>query len=243
MKDKSKAIISLTGVSKVYGSGHASVKALTDVSLTINRGDLLLIKGPSGSGKTTLLTIIGLLLTPSSGKLVYGDDRNIDVYSSEAAAYRLDSIGFIFQSFNLMDSLTSWENVALPYTISKKSKAEGKAKAHELLRNLGIEKRAEHFPSQLSGGEKQRVAVARALINDPAVILADEPTANLDSKTGLAIVDKLCEIACRDNRAVVIVSHDERIEKAAKRIITIEDGKLIDETVGGHINYCPHKHT
>lgn len=241
MSDKSKAIISLTDVSKVYGSGHASVKALSNVSLTINRGDLLLVKGPSGSGKTTLLTIIGLLLTPSSGALVYGEDGSIDVYGSEAAAYRLNSIGFIFQSFNLMDSLTSWENVALPYTISNKSKKEGKEKALELLGNLGIGKRAEHFPNQLSGGEKQRVAVARALINNPTVILADEPTANLDSRTGLAIVEKLCEIACRDNRAVVIVSHDERIEKAAKRIITIEDGKLINETTGGHGDYCPHE--
>ncbi len=242
MTNKSKPIISLKDVSKTYGSGHSKVDALTNVSFSIHAGDLILIKGPSGSGKTTLLTILGLLLSPTRGKLLLGDRLDTSVSTPAAASYRLNTIGFIFQSFNLMDSLNAWENVALPNIISKKAKKKAKARAFELLDSLNMKKRAEHFPNQLSGGEKQKVAVARALINNPQIILADEPTANLDSKTGATIVTTLCEIACRDNRAVVIVSHDERIEKAVKRIISIEDGKLIHETVGGHDNYCQHNH-
>jgi putative ABC transport system ATP-binding protein len=231
-------LLTLKDISKHFGSGSNKVTAVDGVSLEIHPGDIILIKGPSGSGKTTLLTVCGLLLMPSSGSIRYLG-KDISGFSDrQRSDFRLKTIGFIFQSFNLIPALTAAENISIAGLLAKSN--ETKKRTGELLKRLGLSKRAKHLPEQLSGGERQRVAIARALINDPRIILADEPTANLDSRSGTDAVSLLCQIACEQNKAIVIVSHDQRIEKFVKRIITIEDGKLGIVRKGGHDYTCPH---
>lgn len=231
-------MVIVTHVSKTYGAGHTAVHAVNDVSLKVHPGEIVLIMGPSGSGKTTLLSMIGTLLSPTKGNIIINDQNVAKLSSSVLPRFRLHEIGFVFQSFNLLAALTAVQNVALPMIAAgmKKKRAFGEAK--KLLERFGLQDRGQHLPADLSGGEKQRVAVARALINDPQLVLADEPTANLDSKTGHAVTQLLCEIACQENRSVVIVSHDQRLQDVAKRIYTIEDGHLVSEKNGGHDAIC-----
>lgn len=233
-------ILRVHNARKTFGEGHASVSALSGVDLGVTEGDIVLIMGPSGSGKTTLLTIAGGLLKPTSGEVIIDGQEITKLSEKELPEIRLRALGFVFQSFNLLSALTAEQNVALPLMMGGQSQAVSLPKAKVLLQRLGLGQRLNSFPHQLSGGEKQRVAIARALINNPKVILADEPTANLDSKIGHEVMRLFCEIACQENRAVVIVSHDSRLRDLAKRVVTIEDGKLTKTELGGHDAWCKH---
>src|SRR3989344_6806622 len=238
------SLISINDLSKTFGAGHTAVKAVRDVSLDIQPGDIVLIMGPSGSGKTTLISMVGSLMKPTSGEAVIDSQNITKLSSSKLADFRLNKLGFVFQSFNLLAALNAEQNAMLPLLAKGTSKTIARKKARELLTRLGVEQRLLHLPRDLSGGEKQRVAVARALINEPKVILADEPTANLDSKSGKEVTTLLCNIACAEGKAVIIVSHDARLRDVAKRVITMEDGHLIGEELGNHDANCPveHKH-
>ena len=233
--------LEVKNLTKVYGQGHTAVKALDDVSIKVNAGDILLIMGPSGSGKTTLLSMIGTLLKPSSGSISINNQTVTDASEGQLHSLRLKEIGFVFQNFNLLSALTAEQNVMIPLVASGYNKKQAAQKAKELLTKLSLQHRLHNIPKDLSGGEKQRVAIARALANEPNIILADEPTANLDSKTGSEVMELLCEIACTENKAVIIVSHDQRLKTVARRIITIEDGRLKSEERGGHDGYCKMK--
>jgi putative ABC transport system ATP-binding protein len=234
------SVVDVKHVSKVFGSGHATVKAVDDVSLTIEPGDIVLVMGPSGSGKTTLLSIIGTLMKATEGEVSIDGEIISGLPDNKLATLRLHKLGFIFQSFNLLSAMNAEENVTIPLLTAGVSKQAAANKAELLLGKLHLEKRLKNLPKNLSGGEKQRVAIARALSNDPKLILADEPTANLDSKTGQEVMQLLCSIACAEGKAVVIVSHDARLRDVAKRVITIEDGKLVSEEKGNHDDTCPH---
>ncbi|OGL30604.1 hypothetical protein A3D14_03305 [Candidatus Saccharibacteria bacterium RIFCSPHIGHO2_02_FULL_47_12] len=236
------SVVEVKNLSKVYGSGHTSVKAVDNINLKIEAGDIVLIMGPSGSGKTTLISMIGTLLKPTSGQIIIDNEDTAVLSDTKMADLRLHKLGFMFQSFNLLSALTAEQNVVVPLIVAGVSKKQSIAKARKLLEQLHLEKRLNNLPKNLSGGEKQRVAVARALANEPKLILADEPTANLDTKTGLEVMQLLCNTACGENRAVIIVSHDQRLKSVAKRVITIEDGKLIREEKGNHNNNCSMNH-
>lgn len=225
-------------VTKIFGAGRTAVKAVQGVHLHVQDGEVVLIMGPSGSGKTTLLTIAGGLLKPSSGQVIIAQ-RDVTKLSERALPLvRLNTIGFIFQSFNLLAALSAEENVAVPLRAAGVASSTALRRSRELLRRLGLGHRLRAVPANLSGGEKQRVAIARAFVNNPKVILADEPTANLDSKIGHEVMQILCETACQDQRAVVIVSHDARLKDIAHRVLTIEDGRLTHEETGGHNRTC-----
>lgn len=234
--------VEVKNLTKIFGSGHTAVKAVDNVSLTIEPGDIVLVMGPSGSGKTTLISMIGTLLKPTGGQILIDGEDTARLSSTKLAGLRLHKLGFMFQSFNLLSALTAEQNVVVPLKVAGSNKKESKSKARLLLTKLHLEKRLDNLPKNLSGGEKQRVAVARALANDPKLILADEPTANLDSKTGTEVMQLLCHTACAENRAVIIVSHDPRLKEVAKRVITIEDGRLTKEETGGHDKNCPNEH-
>lgn len=194
--------------------------------------------GPSGSGKTTLITMAGALLKPSYGNIFLNGQDIGKLSERQLPKIRLQELGFVFQSFNLLASLTAQENVALPLIAQGQKKKEALLKAKEALEKLNLGHRLNNLPRDLSGGEKQRVSVARALVNDPGMILADEPTANLDKNMGHEVMKLLCDVACKEEKAVIIVSHDERLKNVAHRILYIEDGKLIKEEKGGHNRYC-----
>lgn len=221
-----QSVLSLSDVSKIYGSGHTAVKAVDNASLQVGQGEVVLIMGPSGSGKTTLLSIAGCLLSPTSGTVQIEDQVVTKLRETVRPQIRLENIGFIFQSFNLLSALTALENVEVVLRLAGVSRRESRQRAVELLNDLGLGNRLNHYPGQLSGGEKQRVAIARALANDPDLILADEPTANLDSRTGHKVVEILNQIAKEKGKSIVIVSHDMRIMDIADRVLQLEDGKL-----------------
>jgi len=222
-----KNVIELKNVKKVYRMGETDVFALRDVSLKIREGEFVAIMGPSGSGKSTLLHMIGVLDRPTSGD-IYLDGKSISkLDEKDLAKLRGRKIGFVFQYFNLYPTLTALENVELPMIIIEKEKKERKKRALELLRIVGLEQRAEHLPSQLSGGERQRVAVARALANKPSLLLADEPTGNLDTKTGSEIMHFLSELQKKEKITIAMVTHEQHIAKYAKRTIRLRDGEII----------------
>jgi putative ABC transport system ATP-binding protein len=225
MKD---TIIKLKDVKKIYEMGEVKVKALDDISLEINKNEFIAIMGPSGSGKSTLLHMVGCLDRPSSGKIFLNSTDISKLNDSQLARLRGKEIGFVFQVFNLYPTLTAFENVELPMLIIEKNKKERKERALELLKVVGLEEREEHLPSQLSGGERQRVAIARALANDPNLILADEPTGNLDSKSGYEIMKIFTELN-KKGKTVVVITHDQIIASHAKKIIKIKDGKINKE--------------
>lgn len=227
-------------VSKIYGSGHTEVTAVDDVSFSVKQGDIILVIGPSGSGKTTLVTMMGALLKPTWGNIEIQAQNIAKLSSTQLTQVRLKEIGFIFQSFNLLSALTAQENVALPLIAAGTQKKGAMYAAKTALEKLDLGHRLRHLPRDLSGGEKQRVSVARALVNNPALILADEPTANLDSKTGHEVMSLLCAIACAENKGVVIVSHDTRIQDIAKTILYFEDGHVTRSEAGGHDQHCAH---
>lgn len=220
-----KPVVVLKNIFKTYKIGSTSLNALDNVNLSIFEGEMVSILGPSGSGKSTLLHIIGLLDTPSSGYREIGGVDTSKMPEAEQSKLRGNKIGFVFQRFNLIPSLTALENVALPLVITSKN-IDRKEKASKILISLGMGHRLDHYPSQLSGGQMQRVAIARALVNDPDVILADEPTGNLDSKTGKEVLDILKTLNS-EGRTVIIITHDESITKHTKRVIKIVDGKVV----------------
>ncbi|MDF1499761.1 MAG: ABC transporter ATP-binding protein [Anaerolineales bacterium] len=229
-------VLELQDVSKTYGHGRTAVKANDRVNLQIQPGEIVLIMGPSGSGKTTLLSMAGLLLSTSSGIICVLGEQIDHASASHRAHMRLKTLGFVFQSYNLMESLTAIENVELVMNMAGVRGSRAKERARELLAMLGLGERLDHKPADLSGGEKQRVAIARALANDPPLILADEPTGNLDSKTGQEVMELLCCGLGRDQgRSIVIVTHDHRLRSIADRVLWLEDGQL-SETDG---NYLP----
>jgi putative ABC transport system ATP-binding protein len=223
-------VFQVSHVSKHFGSGSTRIVAVQDVSLSIMPGEVVLIMGPSGSGKTTLLSMLGALLRPSSGVISLNGAVISEMKEDRLPAFRLRQFGFIFQDFNLLSALTVLENVAIVAELAGIHGGEARRKARELLTGLGLGARLHFLPEKLSGGEKQRVAIARALINEPAIILADEPTANLDSKIGHEIMRLLRDIAKVQGRSVIIVSHDQRIQDIADRVLWLEDGRF-QETV------------
>ena len=215
-------------ITKQFGDGDNAVTAVRGVSLAVAPGEVVLIMGPSGSGKTTLLSMMGALLRPSSGS-IHLDGTEISALSEgRLPAIRLRQFGFIFQDFNLLSALSVRENVALVAELAGLKARVARDKASTLLTDLGLGERLDFLPEKLSGGEKQRVAIARALINDPSLILADEPTANLDSKIGHEIMRLLRRVAKEQGRSVVIVSHDQRIRDIADRVLWLEDGAFKD---------------
>ena len=219
--------IKTENVVKIYNQGKQNeLTVLKDIDLEIKKGGMITLFGPSGSGKSTLLHIIGCLDRPTSGK-VYIEGKDVSRLSDDELAYiRRDKLGFVFQQFNLVSALTALENVELPMKISGNNRKKTRKKAIELLNSVGLGDRLNHFPRQLSGGEMQRVAIARALANEPDVILADEPTGNLDSKTGKEIVDLMIKLN-KKGYTFIVVTHDISIAKYATRKINIKDGKIL----------------
>lgn len=221
-----QAAISVRAVTKTYAEGSAGVRALRGVDLDVHAGELVLLMGPSGSGKTTLLSIMGCILTASSGSVKIGGLEVFGLREKELPRVRLEHIGFIFQGFNLFPTLTAGENVELMLDLKGVSGASAKTRAKELLEQVGLGDKYDSFPADLSGGQKQRVAIARALAGDPKVILADEPTAALDSTTGRNVMAMMRDLAHERGRAVVIVTHDPRLMEFGDRIVRIEDGLI-----------------
>jgi ABC-type lipoprotein export system ATPase subunit len=234
MKEIGKALLRAVGLRKEYGNGEGLVRAVDGVDLQVPRGETLAIMGPSGCGKSTLLHLLGGLDRPSAGELWLGD-RRIDRLSERGLAQlRRREVGFVFQAFHLMDELTAQENVELPVLLAGRSPREARRRARHLLDQVGLADRASHLPSALSGGQRQRVAIARALANDPQLVLADEPTGNLDSGATLEVL-RLFESLRNAGLTLVVVTHDERIAATADRLISMRDGAFVDETrlVGG----------
>lgn len=221
------SLISLKHIKKIYGSGDSTVSALNDVSLNIEKGAMIAVMGTSGSGKSTLLNIIGCLDRCTSGEYIL-NGKNIYNYSSkELANLRNKMFGFIVQYFALIDDYSVYENVVIPLEYAKVSRKEKKERVKNLLMKLGVEDKIDKLPSQLSGGQNQRVAIARALINEPEIILADEPTGALDRKTSAEIMSILKKLN-EEGKTVIVITHDEEIAKKCKQIIRIEDGKIIE---------------
>ncbi len=210
---------------RTYGSGHAAVHAVRGVDLAIEPGERVLVMGPSGSGKTTLLSMLGGLLTPSAGRVRVGGEDVYELGEDARAKLRLRRLGFVFQSFNLLSALTASDNVEVPLRMGGATRKEARHRAAELLESLGLGERAGHRPRDLSGGEKQRVAIARALANGPNLVLADEPTANLDSETGHQVAEILYRLGTEEGKGVLIVSHDQRLADIASRVLRLEDGE------------------
>lgn len=220
------AIIKLEQVKKVYKMDGVETHALRGVDLAIKKNDFVAIMGPSGSGKSTLLHMVGALDKPTSGKIILDGNDIANLKESDLARLRGKKIGFVFQFFNLHPTLTAFENVELPMIIIEKNKNERKKKTWDLLKTVGLENRAKHLPSQLSGGEHQRIAIARALANDPEIILADEPTGNLDTKTEAEIMKFLMKLHKEKQMTVAVITHENEIAKHAERIVHIIDGKI-----------------
>lgn len=220
-----ETVIQLENVTKIYKMGRIDVHALREVNLSILNGDFIAVMGPSGSGKSTMLHIVGCLDAPTSGRVLLDGTDTSKLSSFQLARLRGRRIGFVFQFFNLYPTLNALENVELPMMILDAGAEERRDRAEKLLGAVGLGGRTEHFPSQLSGGERQRVAIARALANDPAVILADEPTGNLDSKSGEEILEIFKRLN-EDGRTVVIITHEENIAKSAEKIVKMKDGAV-----------------
>jgi len=219
-------LLALHGVGHVFGQGPAAVQALSDIDLRLDPGEVALIIGPSGSGKTTLLMIAGAMLSPTQGEVRLEGTPLASLRNSGLARLRLRRIGFVFQSFNLFPALSALENVALPGSLASMSRRKRNQRAALLLERLGLGKRLSHRPAELSAGEKQRVAMARALMNDPPLLLADEPTANLDSVSGRQILQLFREIASEEGRGVLVVTHDARLIERGGRMLHLVDGRL-----------------
>lgn len=224
-------VIRFEGIGKVYDTGRVEVEALRDLTLEIARGEYLAITGPSGSGKTTMMEILGCLSRPSRGRYVL-DGRSVGTLSEdELARIRREAIGFVFQSFNLLPRLSALENCELPLLYRGVARAQRRRRAEAALARVGLADRGTHRPAELSGGERQRVAIARALINEPSLVLADEPTGNLDSRTGEEIMSLLREIHA-DGNTLVIVTHDPGIARRADRRLALRDGTIEGDSLG-----------
>jgi putative ABC transport system ATP-binding protein len=233
MTTTSDAVIAVRGVSKTYAQGAAAMRALDAVDLDVRAGELMLLMGPSGSGKTTLLSIMGCILRPSGGTLrILGRDVAA-LGERDLPRIRLDHIGFVFQGFNLFPTLTAAQNVALALDLKGVPKREARGRAVELLERVGLGAKTDEYPADLSGGQKQRVAIARAIAGDPPIVLADEPTAALDTHSGHAVMELLQSLAHDRLRAVVVVTHDSRMLGYADRTVQIEDGRIVSDTKSG----------
>jgi putative ABC transport system ATP-binding protein len=221
------SMLELTDIRKVYRKGERTVEALSSVTLSIEKGDFLSVVGPSGSGKSTLLNILGCLDTPTEGSVLYDGRELGKMNETELSLYRRENIAFIFQSYNLIPVLSVRENVELPLVIEKKlSKAEMAKKAMQVIEAVGLGALADRLPKELSGGQEQRVAIARALVKNPLVVLADEPTANLDSHTAEEIISIMQEMNTKSNTTFIFSTHDRMVEQHAKRVIILKDGQI-----------------
>jgi putative ABC transport system ATP-binding protein len=222
-----EALIHLENVSKTYDAGANAVQALRDITVEIGKGEFVAIIGPSGSGKSTLMHILGCLDSPSEGRYWLDGDDVATLSGRALARIRNQKLGFVFQTFNLLPRATVWKNVELPLLYAGMKGEERRDRAMEALRRVGLEKRAKHRPNELSGGQRQRVAIARALVNNPSMILADEPTGNLDQKTGGEIIQIFEELAAND-QTILLVTHDPAIAARTQRRIKIVDGRITD---------------
>lgn len=228
MTTAAQPLIRFEGIKKIFHTDEVETHALSDINLEINEGEYVTIAGPSGCGKSTLLSILGLLDTPSEGTYILGGQSVEDLDAYDRANVRNRDVGFIFQSFNLIGDLTVEENVELPLTYRGMPKPERRKRVQEALSKVGMAHRGKHLPSQLSGGQQQRVAVARAVAGQPRILLADEPTGNLDSSNGEAVMELLKELH-REGTTVCMVTHDPRYESHADRIINLFDGQVVEE--------------
>jgi putative ABC transport system ATP-binding protein len=239
-----KPVLQLEKLSKTYTLGKRDVPALSNLNLTVNAGEFVAIMGPSGSGKTTLLNVIGCIDKPTKGKVLLDGINASELPENQLYKIRRDKMGFIFQTFNLLPYLNARENVELPMEGRGKSKTEQTQKARELLAMVGLSGREEHRPQRLSAGEQQRVAIARALANDPAIILADEPTGNLDSQNKQGIIKLLGNLNLTQGTTIIMVTHDSQAARNTERMLLLKDGKIVKEMQGLHANKknktCPH---
>lgn len=240
-----KTIIETKEISRVYRMGTETIHALRSISITINKGEYVAFMGPSGSGKSTLMNIIGCLDTPSGGQYILNGKDVSNMTDNELAEVRNKEIGFVFQTFNLLPRSSALENVALPLVYAGYKKSVREEKAQQALTSVGLGDRAKHKPNELSGGQRQRVAIARALINDPSIILADEPTGNLDSKTSYEIMALFENLYAKGN-TIIMVTHEEDIAKYAHRIIRLRDGLIESDVenleVTTHLNQAASNH-
>ncbi len=221
-------MIKLTGINKIYRTEEIETQALENVNLEIQKGEFLSIMGPSGCGKSTLLNIMGLLDSPTSGTIEINGTRTENMSDKELAAFRNKTLGFVFQSFHLINSLNVIDNVELPLLYRKMSSSERTALAKQVLERVGLSHRMKHMPTQLSGGQCQRVAIARAIVGNPEIILADEPTGNLDSKMGAEVMDLLHQLNREDGRTIVMVTHNEAQAKQTARTVRFFDGRQVE---------------
>ncbi len=221
-----KVLARLVGAGKIYGSGEHAVTALADATLDIRAGEVTLIEGPSGSGKTTLISILGLLLKPTTGE-IWIEGRDVaGLGERQLPGLRARNFGFVFQGFNLFPALTALDNVAMAIEMKDPTAKDPRGEARRLLDMVDLGSRVDHLPADLSGGQKQRVAIARALGGNPPILVGDEPTAALDTKTALSVMELLRDLATNRGRAVVVVTHDPRLEKYADRVVRVEDGRI-----------------
>ncbi len=218
---------------KVYGSGETAVRALDGVTLEIAAGEMVAIMGPSGSGKSTLLHLLGALETPTSGEIALAGQRYDGLGEAELTLLRREKIGFVFQFFNLLPALTAEENVLLPALIAGRRDEATRDRARALLERVGLAQRADHLPSELSGGEQQRVSIARALLTEPELVLADEPTGNLDTRSSAQVLELLRDLNASEGQTLVIVTHDPKAAATAGRVVFMRDGRLAGEVAGG----------
>ncbi len=240
----SKPVLQIEKLNKTYNLGKRDVPALTNLNLSINAGEFVAIMGPSGSGKTTLLNVIGCIDKPTSGKVLLDGIDVSTLPENQLYKIRRDKMGFVFQTFNLLPYLNARENVELPMEGKIKSKSERKKRASELLEMVGLSGREGHRPQRLSAGEQQRVAIARALANNPAFILADEPTGNLDSQNKQGIMKLLANLNLTQGTTIIMVTHDSQAARNTERMLLLKDGKILKELPGLHLNKknqtCPH---
>lgn len=234
MEISKKAVITLERITKTYVNGKLTVPVLHGIDLSIYEGEFTSIMGPSGSGKSTFMNILGCLDRPTSGSYRLDGEEVAHLGDDELAYVRNKRIGFVFQSFNLLPKLTALDNVALPMVYAGVSKAERKARASQLLTDLGLGTRLDHMPAELSGGQRQRVAIARALANDPAIIMADEPTGNLDSKASLDVMHIFTELY-QEGRTIILVTHEPDIAEYAGRNVVLKDGLIVEDRINPHM--------
>ncbi len=227
VSNKSEVIVRLEGISKIYNLGEIEVRALDGIDLSICKGDYVSIMGPSGSGKTTMLDILSTMMKPTKGKLFISGKDTTKMSNAELASFRGQEIGFIFQTFNLLPKLSALKNVIAPLWINGYPRGERVERATNVLEEVGLGDKLKNRPNQMSGGQKQRVAIARALALDPKIIVADEPTGNLDSKSGKVVMDIINDLHKKEGKTVILVTHDQSIGKKAKRQIVLRDGKIV----------------
>jgi putative ABC transport system ATP-binding protein len=233
MQDLTVPALATRELSKVYGEGDTAVRALDRVDIEVGSGQMVAIMGPSGSGKSTLLHLLGALDTPTSGQILLGGQRYDGLGDAGLTKLRRDKIGFVFQFFNLLPALSAEENVLLPALIAGRRDAATRERAGMLLDRVGLSARADHLPAELSGGEQQRTSIARALLTEPEIVLADEPTGNLDTRSSQAVLDLLGELSRDEGQTLVVVTHDPSAAAAAGRVIFLRDGSVSGEVPGG----------